>query len=251
MIKRRTILLILLLGVFIGINGKEKKINLLDFPEAFSIDTTRSTPENISIEFYNKGKALESIGMLLHAEISYKIAEKYNNKKQVEIAIDNVTKKLTLRRNQPEKAKILNEIGELQFKKGNYKEATKYFIKALNYYEIYGAYWSNLAESYLMEGNDYGAKFASTVAIIRTNNSTIRASAYYILALLYERNSNILDAYVSYLQAEKNKKRREYEEGIKRMKKKLLEGEIREKNQNRDQEQKQEKKEDVDGVILF
>lgn len=175
----------------------------------------------IANSLYNKARALEEKGLYILAYNTYEKAYEYNNNESYTKAMKRLNEKIAIKEQNEKKAKDINLIGEKQYHNGNYKSAIETYLEALTYDESNGLIWSNLALAYLRDDNFYGSQFASIIAIITTNDNTIKANSYYNLAKMYEESGMDIDAYLNYTYANETNSKEVYKKSIKRMEEKL------------------------------
>ena len=122
------------------------------------------------------------------------------------------------------RAEALNDAGESEYHKKRYESAMYKYQSAININPSYGQAYSNLGLVFQRLKRNAEAIWANKKAIelasgVRTKE--IKASSYYNIAKVYERQHAYAKALKSYERALENKEHPAYHKGIKRMKKKL------------------------------
>ncbi len=125
---------------------------------------------------------------------------------------------------QKAQATALNEKGEKAYHQKNLEEAMYFFQDAINLYPNYGQAYSNLGLTFQKLHRNAEALWANRKAIERASGSkanTVKASSYYNIARVYEKQNEWQNALENYKNALSFKSHPAYTKGIKRMKKKL------------------------------
>jgi len=122
------------------------------------------------------------------------------------------------------RAEALNDAGESAYHKKHYESAMYKYQSAININPNYGQAYSNLGLVFQRLKRNAEAIWANKKAIglasgVRTKE--IKASSYYNIAKVYERQHDYLKALNNYKHALENKEHPAYHKGIKRMNKKL------------------------------
>ena len=122
------------------------------------------------------------------------------------------------------RAESLNDEGERAYHKKKYESAMYKYQSAININPSYGQAYSNLGLVFQRLKRNAEAIWANKKAIelasgVRTKE--IKASSYYNIAKVYERQRAYAKALKSYKSALENKEHPAYHKGIKRMNKKL------------------------------
>jgi len=125
---------------------------------------------------------------------------------------------------QKAQARTSNEKGEKAYHRKELETAMYHFQDAINLYPNYGQAYSNLGLTFQKLHRNAEALWANRKAIERASGSkakTVRASSYYNIARVYEKQGEWQNSLNNYNNALSNKNHPAYKKGIKRMKDKL------------------------------
>jgi tetratricopeptide (TPR) repeat protein len=118
----------------------------------------------------------------------------------------------------------MNNLGEKAYHAGDIDTSIRYYQQAVNIDPNYAQAYSNMGLSYLKLNRFSESIWANRNAIARANGgdaNTVRASSYYNIARLYERDKNYKDALRYYQFAKAENANPVYDKAIARMQSKL------------------------------
>jgi uncharacterized protein YfaP (DUF2135 family) len=123
-----------------------------------------------------------------------------------------------------ERAKLLNQKGDVAYKSGNVDQALNFYKSAIELYPTFGQAYGSLGLMYIKKGMKAEAIWANRKAISNAsgnNANIVRAGSYYNIAKIFEGDNNFQSALNYYKLAKSNNQNPVYDNAIARVKAKL------------------------------